>query len=56
MLARFGEVRLADLFVRGVEDLANDLTVLTRNTVDFTGTGVRLKNLFAAPHSRNGRR
>ncbi len=26
--------------------LVNDLTVVTRNTADFTGTGVRLKNPF----------
>jgi predicted nucleic acid-binding protein len=28
--------------------LINDLTVVTRNTADFAGTGVRLLNPFAA--------
>ncbi len=29
--------------------LVNDLAVVTRNTADFAGTGVRLLNPFAAP-------
>jgi toxin FitB len=30
--------------------LVNDLTVVTRNTADFEGTGVRLKNPFLLGH------
>ncbi len=29
--------------------LVNDLTVVTRNTADFAGTGVRLENPFSPP-------
>ncbi len=34
--------------------LINDLTLVTRNTADFAGTGVRLLNPFASPSGKDG--
>ncbi len=52
---------MANLLVRGVDEavvralkqraaiaLGNDLTVVTRNTADFAGTGARMLNPYAA--------
>jgi len=34
--------------------LINDLTLLTRNTADFAGTGVKLLNPFASLSGKDG--
>jgi hypothetical protein len=44
-----GDLPQAQLLERWLVDLLHDLTVVTRNTEDFAGCGVRLLNPFQAP-------